>query len=238
MPTMTTRPTAASRPAFRATPTRALRVVAVALAGALALSGCGDSHDDKRPAPAPPSSARPAVTTRTTVAHVTGPLKPAARAAVTTRVGKVVDAWFSAAYVGGDYPRAASAFRDAFPGFTPAAAAQARRSLSLMTNAGIGTRIDGVEPVSKSVKLDILAAKGWPVGVTARIWLSYRTSGTLTSQQLVRGQLDLTRVGKDWQVFAFTVTRTPRPLAKGTPAPAATPGPASTPASPTGGASS
>lgn len=230
MPTMTTRPRTMLRAAL---PKATLRAAAMALAGALALSGCGGTDKDSKPAPRQPSAA-PAVPTRTTIAHVTGPLKPKARTAIRARVGTMVDAWFSAAYVGGDYPRAAARFRNAFPGFTTDAAAQARRSLPLMTNADIGARIDGVRPLTKSAKLDVLAVRGWPVGVTARVWLSYRTTGDLVSRQLVRGQLDLAKVGKDWKVVAFTVTKTRRPLAGGTPA--ATP--TSTPASPTGGASS
>ncbi|MEX0429631.1 hypothetical protein AB3X52_18590 [Nocardioides sp. DS6] len=211
---------------------RAPRGAAVAVVAALALSGCGASHD--KTTPRPPTEPRP-VTTRTTIAHVTGPLKPKARTAIVTQVGKVVDGWFDAAYVGGDYPRQPSAFTTAFPGFTAGAAAEARTQLRLMSNADLGPRIDGVRPLAKAVKLDVLAAKGWPVGVTARVWLNYRTSGMVT-RQLVRGQLDLVKVEGAWKVFAFTISKTRRPLAAAT----AGPGSPSTAPSrrPSGGASS
>jgi len=208
--------------------------LAVLASGALLLSGCGGSDDsDRKPAPRPPSEPA-AVTVRTTIAHVTGPLKPRARTQITARVGTIVDRWFDAAYVGGDYPRAAAGFKDAFPGFTAGAAAEARQHLSLMTNADLGPRISGVQALTKGVKLDVLAAKGWPVGVTARVWLSYRTTGSAVTQQLVRGQLDLAKVGGDWKVFAFTITKTRRP---DTASSSASP-PASSSASPSQGASS
>jgi len=193
----------------------AARAAVVLLVAALALSGCGGSD---KTTPRPPSTpAAPTVRIKPTVEHVTGRLKPKARRAITARVGKLVDAWYDAAYVGGDYPRPASGFTHAFPGFTPGAAAQARQSLDLMSNAGIGSKIDGVTPITKGVKLDVLAVKGWPVGVTARVWLSFRTHGSLVSRQLVRGQLDLAKIDKDWKVFAFTITKTRRPLAGATP---------------------
>lgn len=216
-------------------PVRRARAAALVLVGALALGGCGGS-DDKQSAPRPPT-APATVKTRATLVHVTGRLKPAARTAITTKVGSMVDAWFDAAYVGGDYPRAAASFRDAFPGFTAAAAAQARRNLTLMTNADLGPKVDGVTPQTKAVRLDVLAAKGRAVGVTARVWLSYRTSGSFVSKQLVRGQLDLAKVGRAWQVFAFTITKTRRPMAGSAPSTPSGPA-ASGSASTSGGATS
>jgi len=184
-----------------------LAAVLTLAAGGL-IAGCGDDHKDSKPAPSPMSSAAPAtVQTQTRIAHLQGTLAPAARKRVTARVGAAVDAWFEAAYVGGDYPRAATTFTKAFPGFTGGAVAVARKRLGIMSNAGIATRIDAVKPVTRLVALDVIAAKGRAVGVTARVKLVFRTSGKLVSRQAVRGQLDLTPFKGKWRVFAFDVTK-------------------------------
>lgn len=150
--------------------------------------------------------------THVRVAHVQGKLPKPARKRVTQRVGKVVDAWFEAAYLGGDYPQGAATFKHAFPAFTPQAAAMARKRLGIMTNATIAKRIDAVQPVTRLVALDVLAVKGHAVGVTARVKLVFRTAGKLASRQIVRGQLDLTPFKGKWRVFAFDVTkRRPEP---------------------------
>ena len=56
------------------------------------------------------------VPTRTKIHRVYGRLPDARRKVVRTQVGKVVDRWWDAAYLGGSYPR--SSFPAAFPGFT------------------------------------------------------------------------------------------------------------------------
>ena len=59
------------------------------------------------------------VPTRTTIHRVYGRLPDARRKVVRRQVGKVVDRWWEAAYLGGTYPR--SSFPSAFPGFTKGA---------------------------------------------------------------------------------------------------------------------
>lgn len=187
----------------------ALATTLVLAAGGV-LAGCGgDDHDNNNSGPTPSASstaARP-VPTRTRIAHVQGKLGEPARKRITKRVGKAVDAWFRAAYLSGDYPRGASTFKHSFPGFTPRAVAAARQRLGIMSNATIAKRVDAVQPVTRLVALDVLAVKGHAVGVTARVKLVFRTTGKLTSRQVVRGQLDLTPFKGKWRVFAFDVTK-------------------------------
>ena len=110
------------------TSTRAA-ATAVSLLVLLALAAGGCSNDsDGSGASAPSSSPSPSapaadpVRTKTMLGTVTGRLAKRDRLRVASAAGDVVDGWFDAAYVGGDYPR--RAFDDAFPGFTPGARAQ------------------------------------------------------------------------------------------------------------------
>lgn len=187
----------------------ALATTLVLAAGGV-LAGCGGDDHDNNSLPSPSASstrtARP-VPTRTRIAHVQGRLGKPARKRVTKKVGRAVDAWFRAAYLSGDYPRGAATFKHSFPGFTPHAVAAARQRLGIMSNATIARRVDAVQPVTRLVALDVLAVKGHAVGVTARVKLVFRTTGRLTSRQVVRGQLDLTPFKGKWRVFAFDVTK-------------------------------
>lgn len=205
-------PSLPTRPATRRFGVRrrgAALATALILAGGGALAGCGGDDHDNNGSPTPSGSSTTAATVRThvRVAHVQGKLSKPARKRVTKRVGKVVDAWFVAAYLGGDYPRGAATFRHAFPAFTPQAAATARKRLGIMTNATIARRVDAVRPLTRLVALDVLAVKGHAAGVTARVKLVFRTTGKLASRQIVRGQLDLTPFKGKWRVFAFDVTK-------------------------------
>ena len=93
---------------------------------------------------------------------VTGQLPQEKRSKVRDQVAHAVDAWFDAAYVGGDYPR--NDFADAWPGFTTGAQAEAQGDKALMSNQDIGADIAGVEATARKVTVDVLAVKGKPVG--------------------------------------------------------------------------
>src|SRR3954469_23354682 len=106
-------------------PWRRLLVPAVLLLAVGLSAGCTSDGEGDRPAAAPASSGssptatpRP-VHTQVTLAHVVRSLPRDARQRLEQRVGKVVDGWIDAAYVGGDYPR--HDFSQAFPGFTKGA---------------------------------------------------------------------------------------------------------------------
>lgn len=192
------------RPGFRRTAT------AAALVAVLLGSGACTGDDSPKDSPDEPSEETvqeaPEVQLTTRVGVVTGKLQPPRRKALAGRVGKIVDAWFDAAYLDGDYPR--TRFGDAFPGFTRDAAALARRDRDLLTNARLGARIDGVVALRKSVRVDLLSPGRHPVGATARFRLAFRTSGDLERRVVVSGRLMLakSRAGV-WKVFAYDVRR-------------------------------
>jgi hypothetical protein len=189
----------------------AAALVAVLLAG----SACtGDEPaEDKTDEPTQETVQEVPLTAR--VGVVTGKLKPVRRRALAGRVGDIVDAWFDAAYLEGDYPR--TSFSDAFPGFTHDAAALARRDRDLLTNAAIGSRIDGVVALRKTVRVDLFSPGRHPAGATARFRLEFLTAGGLERRVVVNGRLMLARVRRGvWKVFAYDVSRSVRAAQGGT----------------------
>ena len=146
-----------------------------------------------------------AVPTKVGIHRVHGRLPVARRKAVRAQVGKVVDRWWEAAYLGGSYPR--TSFPAAFPGFTAAAEKRARADKALLTNRTAGPRIDSVTPRKRTVTLDILASGGQARAVTARFVLTFDPSGPRTGTTTVRGRLFLTRPRGAWRVFGYDVAK-------------------------------
>lgn len=189
--------------------------VLLTLLAAAAVAGC--SGDDRSPGSRPEPSPRASLgagdpttleldTLPTTLRAgvVTGRLPREVRQRTVRAVGRVVDGWIDAAYVGGSYPR--RDFRDAFPGFTGGARHQAVGDRDLMSNAAVGARIDGVRPVHRVVLVDVLAARGHAVGATARVRLGFRTTGAVDRRFVVRARLALSRTD-GWQVFGYDATK-------------------------------
>lgn len=145
------------------------------------------------------------VPTTVQVRRVHGRLPAARRKAVRTQVGRVVDRWWDAAYLGGAYPR--RAFPSAFPGFTAAAERRARADKALLTNQATGARIDSVTPRKRTVSLDVLATGGRARAVTARFVLAFDTTGRTARTTTVRGRLFLTRKRSGWRVFGYDVAK-------------------------------
>lgn len=122
------------------------------------------------------------------------------------RVRHAVDAWYDGAFVGVAYPRAG--FPDAFSSFTAAARKDAQHQKRLMTNWKWRRHIDGVTTTKRTVTLDVLAPHGRPAGVTARVHLSFRTSGHVQKKVTVTGRLFLSRDPHGaWRVFGFDVAK-------------------------------
>jgi hypothetical protein len=177
-----------------------------ALVAVLLAAGACTGDDDPKEAPETPSEeAVQEVQLTTRVGVVTGKLQPVRRRALAHRVGTIVDAWFDAAYLDGDYPR--TSFENAFPGFTTDAAALAKRDRDLLTNARLGSRIDGVVALRKTLKVDLLSPGRHPAGATARFRLAFRTTGDLERKVVVSGRLMLAPRHGVWKVFAYDVRR-------------------------------
>jgi outer membrane murein-binding lipoprotein Lpp len=181
---------------------------AVVCAAALLLGGCsGDSpHDGGDEPTGGPGGAAGGVQLGADLGKVSGRLKPKAAEKVVAQIAPVVDGWFDAAYLSGDYPR--KDFTQAFPGFTKGAAHDAKQDAALMTNKEIGADMDSVSAEVKEVDVDLLAAHRKAAGATARFTLVFKTAGSYANQVSVKGQLFLTK-GDDgkWRVFGYKVTR-------------------------------
>jgi hypothetical protein len=176
--------------------------------GATACSGDeGGSRSETSSQPPLPSGEPDTfeIETRTTIGQVVGRLPRKDRQRVAGAVTPVVQRWFNAAYVGGDYPR--KDFTDAFPGFTPGARSQAFRDRKLMSNRAISDRIEGVTPKTSRIWVDMLAVRSRPVAVTARFLLAFRTRGDLEHRVKVRGRLLLSRSDKGWRIFGYDVAK-------------------------------
>jgi hypothetical protein len=183
--------------------------IAVLLFLALAATSCSGDDDSDSGSPEPQSTASGSafdIQTETTVEQVAGHLSRPDRKQLAASVTKVAQRWFNAAYVGGDYPR--SDFRDAFPGFTRGARADAERDKDLMTNRPIGSKIDGVTPTRSVIWIDVLSPNKRAAAVTARFRLGFRTEGDLVRDVTVRGRLLLTRQpGTGWKIFGYHVAK-------------------------------
>lgn len=174
----------------------------------LATACSGGDDDGEQPVGSPATGATHAagtpiarVSTRTTLRSVSGRLPRKRQQAVEDQVAEVVDAWFAAAYLGGDYPR--TDFEDAFPGFSRGAAKAAGADAAVMTNRPIGARVETVEATRRRLRLDVLAVQGRAVGVTAVFGLDYDTTGEVRRAEEIRGELYLTRSDGDWRVFGY-----------------------------------
>ena len=188
--------------------------VLLVLALAVTLAACSGDSSDPSAGPGDPGTSEgagatdapaPPVETEAAMGRVTGQLPQEKRSKVRDQVAHAVDAWFDAAYVGGDYPR--DDFADAWPGFTTGAQAEAQGDKALMSNQDIGADIAGVEATARKVTVDVLAVKGKPSGATARFVLKFRTDGDVQRKVEVRGRLFLTPEADGWHIFGYDVTK-------------------------------
>ncbi|MET1059851.1 MAG: hypothetical protein ABWX84_09650 [Nocardioides sp.] len=199
-----------SRSASRRTSTVTALLVLALGAGACSGDGGDDAADPSSASSAAGQTARPEVKLRVRVGTLAGELQRQRRRAVAKDVGRVVDRWFEAAYLGGDYPR--KSFQDSWPGFTAGARDLAHRDRTLTSNALLGERVDAVRATAKDVKVDVFSPKRRPAGATARFRLVFRTTGKAERRVVVNGRLMLTRVKGTWRVFGFDVKRMATPV--------------------------
>ncbi len=189
----------------------ALRVGSAALAVLLLvpLSACSGDDDDKPSGDGESASAASqerGVATQATVGAVVGKLPADGRDRVANRVARVVDDWWDRAYVRGEFPR--TSFSGAFEGFTPRAADRARADRNLLSNAGIGRRLTGVEAITRRVVVDVLAVDQRPVAATARVTLLMKLEGKgLDRRDRISGRVLLSVTNGAWRVFGYDLRR-------------------------------
>lgn len=192
-------------------PRHPIPALALALALIAALAACSGDKAGAGPEVDPTRSAAveregpPPLETTAAIGEVVGKLNAAHQKRLVTKVRGVVDAWIDAAYVAGDYPR--SDFADAFPGFSDGAVADATADAGLMSNAGIGARVEAVTATKRDLVVDALAVKGRAVAVTARVVLAFQVEGDLARKERVRGRLFMTYRDGGWQIFGYDVNR-------------------------------
>lgn len=182
------------------------------------LSGCSgdDSATLGSAATATPSAEQEAPAEEPTVstvriARVDGKLDPSRRAILETRVGGAVDAWIDGAYEG-TYPR--DDFAEAFTSFTRGAARRAKQDADLLSNAGVGLKVDDVRVVRRRLNLDVLGVAGRAVAVTARVDLVFELIGDITRRDTISGRLFMTFEKSSsgagpagWRVFGYALNR-------------------------------
>lgn len=180
----------------------------------LAVAGCSGS-DSSSPSAGPSStdSGPPAVATKVTIGTVAGTIRKPFRKNfaqhsphLRKHVGAAVDSWLDGGFVGVDYPR--DSFPTAFASFTSAAKHDARGQQRLMTNWKLRHDIDGVTVKHRTVTLDVLAPRGRPAGVTARVSLVFTTTGDAKKRVSVSGRLFLAPDPHgDWRIFGYDVAK-------------------------------
>jgi hypothetical protein len=140
--------------------------------------------------------------TNTTFWRVTGHLDHPVRSELKSGVNDAVDAWFDGAFLG-EFPRAD--YAPAFVGFTRGARKDAMSDLALLSNKDLEDSIESAVAGNRRVRLDVLAPKGKPHGVTAHFVLDYFTHGEREDHLRVRGSLYLTPEEGEWRVFGYDV---------------------------------
>lgn len=183
-------------------------LLAVLLAGGLvACSGSEEDDGDSKDNPSGAAADEAALVLRT--GKVTGVLNKKRHRRITKDVGSVVDTWLHAAYLDGKYPR--KRIGKAWPTFSKSLTRQAKHDRRVTSNAAIARRVDGIEAVRRTVRVDVLSPKGHPAGATARVLLIYDTTGDLEKRFMVRGRVDLVpRAKKSWRIIGYDLSRAVR----------------------------
>ena len=190
---------------------RGARLVAPAVALLVGLAAAGCRGDEQAPAETGPSLAEPRdaptleIEPVTKLGQVTGKLSRKDARQVEERVSRIAVRWLEDAYVGGSYPR--ERFNDAFAGFSRGARIAARSDLRVMSNAGIGARVERITPTRMDVEVDLLAVGKRAVASTAHVLTTFRTAGPRKGRYRVSGRLMLTKDEDRWNVFAYHVSK-------------------------------
>lgn len=169
-------------------------------------AGCSGGSDEPGTAPSSDASSTtsaPEVTTTTVIKTTSDRLPKKMQRQLTEAATSVIDGWWDAAYLSdGDEP---------FASFTKGAARLAEKQSDVMTAEAYG---DGVTAIRRTVRLDVLAVRHKPVGVTAQVRFVFRASGETPQRVSVQGDVELARFGGAWQIFGFEVIAPARPVGK------------------------
>jgi hypothetical protein len=186
---------------------RAALATAVSVVLVAALGACSDDGSDPESGgPSDESSkAVPSIPTHARIGKVSGRLDRDRRKGLRKQVTKAVDAWIDPAYVEGDYPR--TDFSGAFAVFSKDAAKLAKRDRRLMSNAGLGDRVESVTAKTRRLSIDVLANAGRAAAVTGRFVLVLKMDGKVRRTDRIAGRLFLAHSEKGWQVFGYDVNR-------------------------------
>lgn len=190
-----------------------------------ACTGDSEGPDETLPTRPPSRSVEPTPTIEpqpveldVAVAKVLGGKLPPRRARqLESQIGRVVDRYLEAAYLGGEYPR--RDFSDALVGFSRGAAGRAVSDREILSNAGVGATTESVTPLAEVARLDVLLANHRLIaGLTGRIRLVFvqeRVDGA-RERVTVSGRLLLNRRRTGaWHVFGYDVSRSATPIGNG-----------------------
>jgi hypothetical protein len=184
------------------------RVLGLALALLLVAAGTsllGGGRAAGNRAPGDPGETVRLTHSRVSHGAVVGRIGRRARVHAVRRVGRVVDRWLDAAYVDASYPR--HRFGASLRVFTRDGRHRARRDLRLLTNADLGPRIDGVVVHQRRVRVDLLATRGRARAATARVLLTFRTTGRVRRHVHVLARLFLVPTAHGWRIFGYDVKK-------------------------------
>jgi hypothetical protein len=178
--------------------------------------GHGSGHQAGPSAGGSATAPAASATVKVSVTHVAGRLRTADRAAVASRVRRLLSTYAAAAFVGGRYPR--KDFSGAFSTFTTGAAEEARGDQALLTNADLGPTTRSVRLTRATAYVSVLAPRRNATGASAAIdWVFAVDRGDRAAQKVhLQGRLLLTKEKTGaWRIFGYDVNRSTTPSGGG-----------------------
>jgi hypothetical protein len=140
--------------------------------------------------------------------RVAGKLGRGKRKQTLRAITRPVRVWVNEGFVEGPWPR--RRFEAAFAPFSAGTAKSARNNARLLTMQALGPNLVDVVPQRRRVRVAATAARGRPVGATARVDLAMfglNKRGNSLSVH-VRGDVFLSAAeGKGWQIFGYELDR-------------------------------
>jgi hypothetical protein len=140
--------------------------------------------------------------------RVAGKLAPGKRKQSLRAITKPVRVWVDEGFVEGPWPR--KRFEAAFAPFSAGTAKSARNNARLLTMQALGPNLVEVVPQRRRVRVAATAARGRPVGATARVDLAVFGLNEQGSRLRVRVRGDVflsATKAKGWQIFGYELDR-------------------------------